>query len=240
MTNAVEVRGRLADLVRFYEIIDSLSKKIGGPRTLAECSGRMAWPERGVYFFQEHGETRSDSDSGPRIVRIGTHALKPGSRTTLWKRLSQHRGPAKTGLGNHRGSIFRLLVGTALAASHGMTVPTWGEGSSAPKSIREQERPLERLVSQYIGRMPFLWLEIPDSPGPASLRAYIERNAIALLSNYHKPPLDAPSSAWIGARCDREKVRLSGLWNQNYVDEPYDPAFLDQLERLVHQMGRVA
>ena len=32
--------------------------------------------------------------------------------------------------------------------------------------------------------MPFLWLEVPDPPGPDSLRGYIERNAIVLLSNY--------------------------------------------------------
>ncbi len=200
----------------------------------------MNWPERGVYFFQEHGEVRSDSGSGPRIVRIGTHALKPGSRTTLWKRLSQHRGPVKTGFGNHRGSIFRLLVGTALSATSGMTVPTWGEENSAPKSIRERERPLERRVSQYIARMPFLWLEVPDLSGPDSLRGYIERNAIALLSNYHRPVLDAPSPSWLGAHCAREKVRLSGLWNQHHVDEAHDPAFLDQLERLVRRMRRMS
>jgi len=34
--------------------------------------------------------------------------------TTLWARLSQHRGSAKSGGGNHRCSIFRLLVGRAL------------------------------------------------------------------------------------------------------------------------------
>jgi hypothetical protein len=48
------------------------------------------------------------------IVRVGTHALETGSQTTLWKRLSQHRGQARSGSGNHRGSIFRLIVGTAL------------------------------------------------------------------------------------------------------------------------------
>ena len=198
----------------------------------------MNWPERGIYFFQEPGEIRSDSGSGPRIVRVGTHALKTGSRTTLWKRLSQHRGPAKTGIGNHRGSIFRLLVGSALATKTGMTVPTWGQGSTAPKSVRERERPLELLVSKTIGQMPFLWLDIPDPPGPDSLRGYIKRNAIALLSNHHRPTLDAPSAAWLGTHCNRAKVRDSGLWNQNQVDESHDPAFLDELERLVRKMRR--
>jgi len=231
---------RLRDLIRFYEILDTLAERIGGPRILAECTGRMEWPERGVYFFQEHGETRSDSGTGPRIVRVGTHALKTGSKTTLWQRLSQHRGTARTRGGNHRGSIFRLLVGTALAETNGMTIPTWGQGSSAPKPIREKEKPLEELVSKTIGEMPFLWLDVPDPVGLENLRDYIERNAIALLSNYNRPVLDPPSSSWLGAHCNREKVRASGLWNQNHVDKAYDPAFLDELERLVRRMKKAS
>jgi hypothetical protein len=83
--------------------------------------------------------------------------------------------------------------------------------------------------------MPFLWLEVDDPPGPASLRGYLERNSIALLSNLGKPHLDPPSPGWRGRSCDRGKalVRDSGLWNQRHVDEAYDPAFLDVLARLV-------
>ena len=176
------VTKRIADLTRFYAIVEGLSAKSGGTRLLTESTGRMDWPARGVYFFQEPGEGRTDTGSGPRIVRVGTHALKAGSRTTLWNRLSQHRGSAKTGGGNHRGSIFRLIIGTALVDLDGHTCPTWGQGRSAPKDIREKEQPLEQLVSKTIGEMPFLWLEIADEPGPDSLRGYIERNTIALLS----------------------------------------------------------
>ena len=88
--------------------------------------------------------------------------------------------------------------------------------------------------------MPFLWLEIDDEPGPDSLRGYIERNAIALLSNYGKEPLDPPSGEWLGRLCDRERVRNSGLWNQNHVEERYDPAFLDTLERLARNVEEIA
>jgi len=31
---------RLHDLIRFYEILDMLAERIGGPRILAECTGR--------------------------------------------------------------------------------------------------------------------------------------------------------------------------------------------------------
>jgi len=37
---------RLEDLVRFYLILDRLERNIGGTRTLADCRGRMDWPER--------------------------------------------------------------------------------------------------------------------------------------------------------------------------------------------------
>jgi hypothetical protein len=81
--------------------------------------------------------------------------------------------------------------------------------------------------------MPFVWLSVHDKPGPASMRGKIERNAIALLSNFDKPPLDPPLPQWHGRHCDRSRVRASGLWNQNHVDESYEPPFLDDLEQLV-------
>ena len=117
---------RLEHLVRFYDILATLERRIGGRRLLAECRGRMDWPLRGIYFFMEEGERRTDTGTGLRIVRVGTHALKAGSRTTLWHRLSQHKGQEKSGGGNHRGSIFRLLVGSTLMKPGGMSCQSWG------------------------------------------------------------------------------------------------------------------
>lgn len=227
---------RLADLRRFYALMDELARRTGGPRCLAECSGRMGWPPRGVYFFMEPGEVRQGSNEGLRIVRVGTHALKSGSRSTLWTRLSQHKGQ-QSGSGNHRGSIFRLLVGAALLADDPALCATWGQGSHAARTIRDAERELESRVSAVIGQMPFLFLHIDDDPGPQSLRGMVERNAIALLSNSGKTPLDAASNKWLGSRCPRDRVRASHLWNQNHVDEAYDPAFLDTLETLIRAAG---
>ena len=92
---------RRDDLRRFYAAISVLEEKLGGARTLAACAGRMGWPRRGVYFFRQHGEERIDSGSGPRIVRVGTHALKLNGGTMLWTRLSQHRGRIAGGGGDH-------------------------------------------------------------------------------------------------------------------------------------------
>src|ERR1043166_4991633 len=151
---------RNRNLQQFYSILARLEEKLGAPRTLANCSGRLPWPRRGIYFFREIGEHRSDSGIGPRIVRVGTHALADGSGTKLWTRLSQHRGQYESGGGNHRGSIFRLIVGTALINQHGYKCRTWGEGNSGTREIRAGEIVLECAVSEVIRAMPFLWLAI--------------------------------------------------------------------------------
>jgi hypothetical protein len=230
---------RREHLVRFYSILDRLEQEIGGARKLADCSGRMEWPTRGVYFFREAGEVRTDTGKGPRIVRVGTHALKDGSGTRLWTRLSQHRGQSD-GRGNHRGSIFRLIVGAALIQRDKLLFPTWGAGNTAKGDIRSGEDALERKVSEVIGKMSFIWLPVGDMPGPNSQRGYIERNAIALLSNQGKSPIDQASRDWLGHYSDRERVRNSGLWNQNHVEEGYSPPFLDTLDHLVSAARRAA
>ena len=227
---------RLDDLKRFYNSLALLEKRHGGALRLSDCSGYMKWPARGIYFFMETGEDRAVTGNGPRIVRVGTHALKAGSKTKLWTRLKQHKGTVRSGGGNHHGSIFRKIVGAALIEKDGLNYPSWGKGSSAPREITEREQPLERAVSTVIGEMPFLWLAVEDEAGPESLRGYIERNAIALLSNWGKQPIDPLSTSWLGHLSDREKVRTSGLWNSNHVNEDYDPAFLDVLARLIDEM----
>ena len=223
-------------LTEFYQLLTQLERKLGGTRRLSECSGGMSWPQRGVYFFRETGEVRTDTGDGPRIVRVGTHALKAGARATLWGRLKQHKGTDKPVGGTHRSSVFRQVVGAALIAKYGNSYPNWGQGNSAPKGVTESERPLERDVSEVIGAMPFLLLTVDDEPGPDSWRGYIERNAIALLSNYGRESIDPPSAGWLGYCSDRERVRQSGLWNNNHVDAPCDPAFLETLQRFIELM----
>src|SRR6266851_7717251 len=118
---------RLEHLTRFYSTLIKVEQKIGGPRRLSDCNGRMDWSERGVYFFRESGENRAETGTGLRVVRVGTHALKRGARTTIWTRLSQHRGPLRTSGGNQRTSIFRSLVGDALIERDRKDYPTWNQ-----------------------------------------------------------------------------------------------------------------
>lgn len=225
---------RQSDIEAFYRLLEQLEARMGGRRRLGDCHGRMPWQERGVYFFFEPGENRTGPENTSRVVRIGTHALKADSRTTIWKRLSQHRGTANPYGGNHRGSIFRLLVGQALMhRDPSLKSPSWGIGSNAPREVRQGENPLEQKVSDFLGKMTLVALPIPDPAGPNSLRGLIERNSIALLSGYHDDLHDQPSKDWLGSYSGRPRVRRSGLWNNNHVDEVYDPAFLDVMGTLV-------
>ncbi len=233
---------RRRDLVRFYELLVELAQQQGGGQLLRACHGRQEWPVRGVYFFFEPGELCSDGGRGQRVVRVGTHALTQKSRATLWGRLAQHRGTTAGG-GNHRGSIFRLLVGEAMQARSGSTAATWGLGSSVGAAVRKSgqsrealaaaEGPVEATVSRHLGATRVVVLDIDDAPSRDSLRGLIERHSIALLSNWDRPVLDSPSGSWLGASSPRDKVRLSGLWNQNHVDEHHDPAFLDVFAELI-------
>lgn len=88
---------------------------------------------------------------------------------------------------------------------------------------------LESEVTTYLGQMFLLYLNVPDAPSKDSHRGVIERNSIALLSNFGKHSLDAASTSWLGRYSDRADVRNSGLWNVKHVREDYDPEFLELL-----------
>ena len=177
-------------------------------------------------------ELRTGS-SVPRVVRVGTHGLKKGSTSTLWGRLRAHRGTS-TGGGNHRGSVFRRHVGLAIKESGANVTeaPQWGKGSSASKAVRDSEKLLEKQVSEYIGSMQLLWIAVEDEPGPESDRAFIEKNAIALLSG-NGSKVDPASSDWLGRQSSHQLISTTGLWNVNFVGGSYDSRFLEVFEAYV-------
>lgn len=231
---------RQVDLDRFYALLNELEKRIGGRRRLGDCDGRMDWSARGVYFFFEDGEMRDSAANCPRVVRVGTHALTVGSKTSLWNRISQHRGSLSPRGGNHRGSIFRLLVGEAMyRRDPSLLIESWGRGSSASRDIKDRERALEERVSEYLGAMTLIFLSIPDDPSPESMRGVIERNSIALLSSYTNPAPDQSSKTWLGNFSGRENVRRSGLWNNNHVEESYEKRFLNLLELNISKFHKI-
>ena len=228
---------RTADLDRLYRLLDYLEEQVGGVRQLENCTGYMDWPDRGVYFFFAPDEYR-ESNGQRRLTRIGTHAVSSGSGTSLWNRLRTHRGAnlgTYEGGGNHRGSVFRKRVGEAFVERDGLheEYPEWGVGSSADRERRLAELEMERRVSEYLRTLPFLWVSVDDEPGPESDRAYLERNTIALVSNFQRDSIDPRSDDWLGRYSASHKICESGLWNVNHVEEDYDHKFLDQLEEVI-------
>ena len=235
MTVARSSSDRIADTIRFYEYINHIGDLVGGVHTLATCDRAMDWPRRGVYFFFEKGEERSKSGKGNRVVRVGK------ASSGLWNRLDKHRGSPVSGGGEHRSSIFRKIVGVALARRDDYPLPdTWGIEDSPSKAgskmgidrdmVKGIEVGLERRVSEYIKQMPFIWIKV-DS---AFQLEVIERNAIALLSHAKSPAPDTPSGQWLGSFSDRKQVCKSGLWNNHHVLERYDPSFLDVMKTLIN------
>jgi hypothetical protein len=76
---------------------------------------------------------------------------------------------------------------------------------------------------------------IGDEPSPDSLRGYIERNSIALLSNLERPKVDPLSADWLGRFSNRDLVTRSELWNQRHVAEGYNPGFIETLGQIIDQ-----
>lgn len=216
---------------RLYQALRRLESGVGGKRLMSECTGQKGWPNSGVYFFFEPGELRTDT-AKPRVVRVGTHGVSRGSKATVWNRLRTHRGTGD-GVGNHRSSIFRLHVGAAISARDSdVMVASWGVGQAADPTRRKAEEGLERRVSAHIGAMSVLWLAIEDEASPSSDRAYIERHLIGLLVG-KAGPADPPSAEWLGRFSPDERIRLSGLWNLDFLDYTYSPDSLDVLDEYV-------
>ena len=90
---------RLEHLTAFYSILARLEKGINGAHTLARCSGCMGWPIRGVYFFREYGEDRTDTGEVCVVRAEGIEPSRPcGLRIFVPLRLSPTRQGRVRGL----------------------------------------------------------------------------------------------------------------------------------------------
>ncbi|WP_134089059.1 hypothetical protein [Olivibacter sp. XZL3] len=206
---------RQSNIDTFYNLLNQVLMKFP-KQTLDKLSSKHL-PKKGVYFFFEDGETRDDA-STPRVVRIGTHAAIANSNATLHKRLYNHKG-YRDFTGNHRGSVFRKLVGYSLAEKFGLVYLHWGDRSKKnDRGVKDVEKAMEVLVSKYLHAMTFTVLEVDGPSSKDNDRAIIEQNTIALLSNFNRYPIDKCSPTWLGLCSRDEKVIKSGLWNSDYVE----------------------
>jgi len=235
----MNINNLIEDIKYFYQILNLAENTTNGKQILGTKGKPSNFPDRGVYFFFEPVENRCEFGSGFKVIRVGTHALRLGSKSSLWDRLRQHKGYV-TGRhplgGNHRGSIFRKHVGNAIINKNKIPLSqseNWGCGSSSSKEIRDREYPIEIEVSKYIRSLPFIWMEIYDPSGPESVRGYIERNSIGLLSNCMKYKIDQPGPNWLGFYTNNSAIISSGLWNVNHVSDEYDSSFLEVLRKLI-------
>ena len=216
----------------FYAQIEHLERLMGGRRRLLDADAQRPWPHRGVFFLFERGERRSGG--GARVVHVGTHALTAGSGSTLWSCLRRHRGNVSPPGGNHRASRLRRMVGEAIMAKKPeLAVDSWGRNEKGAAGSNRSEVRVERLVSRRVRDTSVVCLAVEDAPGPDSLRAFIARNAIALLSGFVETSPDPPSPHWLGRHSPRERVRGSGLWNDGDVDAEVDSKFLEIMAGLV-------
>lgn len=223
-----EQRRPLVD--EFYGLIEEQAEAIGGFWSLPDCSGDDHWPEHGVVFFVEPGEMREDGET-PRIVRVGTHALTPTSKTRLWDRLRSDRGAlggANPGSGNHRASALRRYVGRALMAREGFpeAAATWGGTGKISAQAKQDELALEIAVSRHIAEMDFVWMAVPRLED----RLAIESGAVSLLSNLNRDPLDPPSADWLG-RDAGQTIAGAGLWNVDHAELAPQTEVLELLRR---------
>lgn len=214
---------------RFQELLERLKNETGQGLKLSELTAKQVWPSRGVYFFVDDTERMRLWPDQVRVVRVGTHGVSAGSRSSLWNRLKTHRGLTDGG-GSHRSSVFRRHVGMAMLRRASAQLESWGQGSVGQRHQLDVEKHLEKEVSAYIGNLRLYFVAIEDVPGAHSDRAYIEQNAIALLSGI-KGPIDVSSRVWLGRWADRDLIKSSGLWNVNHVHSPEMNAdWLDVLE----------
>ena len=213
---------RKADTERFYELMGELEEQVGGQHLLRNFASVVSPGDKGVYFIFEPGEIRRESVA-LRVVRIGTHGLRAKSRSTIWTRLFEHL------MFNGR-SVFRDHINAALLNRNGISKENLGHRHSA-------------CITDHIGQMRLLWVRI-DGDGGHVKRHKVEKNAIALLSDFHGAAIDKPSPSWLGRHrvdaCDvkrnHAKLAKSGLWNVDFVGKKkYDQSFLDDLGDAVKQ-----
>jgi len=196
-------------------------------------SPKSTLPRNGLYFFYEDGEICAHTGK-PRIIRVGNH---PRSQNRLITRLREHYGqmdyPEKK-----NGSILRRLLGGAILRrrdpNHPCLLPSPGEGHWEKQGGKTCElcRPLENEVTELLKTsFRFRCIEII----PMYQRNEMERKLIATLARCHEC---SPSENWLGRWAYNEKVRRSGMWNSEYVDDEYEMTItdLEEMERNVKKL----
>ena len=159
-------------------------------------------PKDGIYFWYEDGEMRM-GNRGQRVTRVGINE-RPGR---LHGRIKEHYGQ------NREGSTFRKHLGGALLAKDGEPESEIKEWYRARRSARFKDSKFckyEGLVTQQAELGSYRVLRVTS----ISEREELEERLIAIFSHCSHC---SPSDSWLGTHAYRNEIRLSGLWNVEYV-----------------------
>ena len=185
-------------------------------------------PANGIYIMFEKGETYRGLD---RIVRVGTHT----GDNQLYSRLNQHFVKE-----NKNRSIFRKNIGRAFLHKEQHPYAQKWEYDTTSREGKEKysklldidfEKALEKRISNYIHQnLSFVVFEVKTKEE----RLFWESRIIATLSKAAKDGFLKPSENWLGNFSPDLKVRQSGLWQSQHLNEaPLTPQEFEELKQIV-------
>lgn len=187
-------------------------------------------PKNGIYIIFEKGERFDGLD---RIVRVGTHT----GDNQLISRLKQHFYQE-----NKNRSIFRKNIGRCILAKENPSyLPIW-ELDITPKIDREKklsqidkiyEKQLETRISQYIrNNFSFCVFEVAEK----SERLFWESRLVSILA---QSTALTPSIDWLGNYSTKDKIRESGLWQVNELNnQPLNDTEFSRLIQILSSVHR--
>lgn len=166
-------------------------------------------PENGIYIIFEKGEL---FDSFDRIVRVGTHT---GDKQ-LRSRLNQHFVKE-----NKNRSIFRKNIGRCLLNKDQSSYQSLWELDITSKAEKEKnlklldldfEKKTEKRISDYIqNNLSFCVFQIDTK----EQRLFWESKIVSTLAKSNELK---PSTNWLGNSSTKEKIKESGLWQVNELN----------------------
>jgi hypothetical protein len=166
-------------------------------------------PRNGIYIIFEKGEKYKNFD---RIVRVGTHT----GINQLRSRLNQHFV-----MENKNRSIFRKNIGRCFLNKENNAYLEFWELDTTSKVDREKklnlldldlEKEIEKKISHYVQtNLSFCVFEIDTKDE----RLFWESKIVSTLA---KASNIKPSDKWLGNFSTKDKIKASGLWQVNELD----------------------
>jgi hypothetical protein len=182
-------------------------------------------PFNGIYFLFEKGES---AHNGDRITRIGSHTGANQLRSRLYQHFLKE---------NKDRSIFRKNIGrTLLNKNRDPFLEKWELDLTSAQAKHiwssridfNKQQIIEKLVSGLIERdFSFAVIQVDDD----NRRLYLEKRLIATVSLCKEC---FPSENWFGKYSTKEKIRLSGLWQEQHLSkEPLSEKEINDLGYLI-------